>query len=132
MIFGWFKKKAPVTKQNKLVELLEEADEVLIQSYESKNVNLFCNYADSSLLFYLSDEILNNKKLFGIKAYRVREWEIVKKTDRELVVIKRLTHQHVKLSKDIAMAIGDDIVETWWLRLEPQPIVTKIREGVHA
>ena len=129
MIWNIFRRRTTVPS---LMSFLDEADEALIIAYEKKDTRAFGAYADPRLIYYLSESIIENKRLFGIKAYRIRNWEITSQSDTEVRVVKRLTHQHVKLSKQISMAIGDDITETWWISLTSgKPRVSKIKEGVH-
>jgi len=131
MMLKFFSKRKESPKTS-FEDFLNEADEALIRSYESRDIRPFASYADPRLTFWLTDSIIVNKNLFGMRAYRIRSWEVIRKTDANVVVIKRLTHQHVRLSKQISMAIGDDVTETWSVDVtKKRPCIVSIREGEH-
>lgn len=100
-------------KSNNLVRWLDEADEALIRAYELRDVTQLSNFAVKEVLHTLEDDVYLNKKLFGTKAYRIRSWDISEIGADSYVITKHLTHKHVRLSRNIIMAIADDITEKW-------------------
>jgi len=101
-------------KEDRLTAFLNEADDALILAHEKRNVIFFEQYSEPKLVNWLTDSIVENDKLFGLAAYRVRDWTVEERLSDDSVRIKKfMTHEHIKLTKDISMSIGDDICELW-------------------
>lgn len=130
-MFRFFSSKRVIDNTTVLLNFLNEADEELIKAYETKRVNGFVEYASNSVLRYLTDKINSGESiLFGTKTYRIRTWKIISDKGDTYFVRKELRHRHVKLSKSVYVAIGEDLDEYWSIQKDGKKFIIDSIERV--
>lgn len=113
-MFGFLRRKKKSDALAALTVFLDEADEALIRTYETRQIKWFTSYASSSVLCFVVDKLNSGESiLFGTKNYRMRSWSVLENKESVIIVQKQLRHRHVRLNKTIYVAIGEDVDEVW-------------------
>lgn len=108
-MFGLSKKKA--SKEEPIMSFLYAADKAYIQALENKNAKLFEEYCTLPMSRSII-EIIGRGELpyFGIERYRKVTWSNL---PEELKYRRDLTHDNVRVTAKVSLALGDDITEIW-------------------
>lgn len=111
-MFGFFGKKHNDTESS-IMTFLKEADAAYIKALENKNVHMFEQYCTVPMSRNIAEIIgRGNLPYFGLERYRKVLWENL---PDELRYKKSLTHDDVKVTTKVSLALGDDMVELWTL-----------------
>lgn len=108
-LFDHFKKKEE--KPTEILSFLREADKAYIKALESKNAKLFETYCTVPMSRNIA-EIISRGELpyFGVERYRQVTWDSL---PEEMKYRKHLTHDNVRVTAKVSLALGDDIKEIW-------------------
>ena len=113
-MFGIFGKKS--NAESPIMTFLNNADKAYIKALENKNVKMFEQYCTLPMSRNIA-EIIGRGELpyFGLERYRKVKW-----TDlpEDLKYKKELTHENVKVTARVSLALGDDITEVWTIVTE--------------
>jgi hypothetical protein len=126
----YFRPKAKFTKvkikdltmlaSSDLLDFLEKADDAYILTYETSEIMYFSKYASSAVCHQVLDAIhKNSDRLFGTKKYRKRTWSIIEQKKNEILLRKVVTQKKIEVKYGIKVALGDEIIETWRVSLNP-------------
>lgn len=109
-MFGIFGKKQKCT-ESAIMSFLREADKAYVKALETKNVQMFEQYCTLPMSRNIEEIIgKGNLPYFGLERYRKVTWENL---PEELHYKKNLTHEDVKVTAKVRLALGDDMVELW-------------------
>lgn len=111
-MFGLFGKKQNSSDSN-IKHFLDDANKAYIRALENKNVQMFEQFCTVPMSRNIADIIgRGNLPYFGLERYRKVTWENL---PEEMHFKKNLTHDNVKVTAKVSIALGDDMTEIWTL-----------------
>lgn len=114
-MFNFFNKKKSDAEPD-IMEFLREADSAYIKALEQKNVKLFESYCTLPMSRNIAEIIgRGNLPYFGLERYRKVTWKVL---PENLHYLKNLTHDNVKVTAKVSLALGDDMNEEWTLTIQ--------------
>ena len=101
----------------RLANFIENAHEAYIKAHEIEDTTPFQKYAAVDVVVELRDKIeYGEEELYGIKRYRERKVSLISENKDIVKVRIAICHQHIKINRNMAVAIGDDISSIWKIK----------------
>lgn len=112
-----FQSKIEVVKNDKinkkLIEFLNKADDAYMYGYSKSRIEFFADYMSAELCEIIAEEMeQGEKKLFGPKEARSREWFLLESLNGKYKLKKILTHKRIKQGS-VSLSLGSYVEETW-------------------
>jgi hypothetical protein len=112
--------KSDALDSKALMLFLEKADDAYILTHEAVDISFFSKFASTRVCNQIIDDIHKKPpKLFGTKNYRHRRWSVISQEKDKITVQKEITHKHIEVKRGIRVALGDDMIESWCITLNP-------------
>ena len=130
-MFGKKKNKQVNTNgvDDELNDFLEEADSLYIKAFETRSIGVLKDYFTRECCIALSRVIVAtaSSRYFSEERFRNTTWEIINRTETNVVVRKRCIYNDIHLTVTRTMKVSEDYEEVWYISVTPDEFwVTKV------